>query len=209
MFASHFWDVIVVRCLTKQQGDRMNSKTKVVVACLACLLLGYFIGREHIKYQMRSAMQDAVKEFQSGMASALGGGPASPEPEPEKQEPARDQPVSAALVKKGFSPKDIYNDKFDDEITLSVMFNNKTGKEIRAFDGTLTFTDLLGNEIISSGVAINEKIPAGGSLPWDGSLEYNQFIDRHERFAAEPQENLKMTFTTGKVLFADGSTKEY
>ena len=187
----------------------MNNKTKVVVACLACLLLGYFIGREHIKYQMRSAMQDAVKEFQSGMASAFGGGPVSPEPESKKQEPARDQPVSAALVKKGFSPKDIYNDKFDDEITLSVMFNNKTGKEIRAFDGTLTFTDLLGNEIISSGVAINEKIPAGGSLSWDGSLEYNQFIDRHERFAAEPQENLKMTFTTGKVLFSDGSTKEY
>ena len=186
----------------------MSSKAKTILACVACLVIGYFIGREHIKYQMRSAMQDAVKTMQEGISSAFGGNAGTP-PEPKKQQKAEDQPIVATLLKKGFSPSDIHNGKFEEQVTMTVSFSNKTGKEIRAFDGTLEFTDLLGNTVIASRVEINEPIALNGTYDWEGSLEYNQFMNDHERLRSESKENLKAVMHVGKVLFSDGTTKEY
>ena len=186
----------------------MTNRTKMIAACVVCLAIGYFAGREHVKYQMRTAMQDAVKEFQTGLSAAFGGG----EPQEKREEPktpVTEQPIVAVLVKKGFSPKDIYNGKFDEEVTITVSFDNKTGKEIRAFDGVLEFTDLLDNRIIGSRVEINESIAPGSALSWEGALDYNQFMNDHERLRSEPKENLKVVFHTGKILFADGTTKQY
>lgn len=182
----------------------MNNRTKTVISCVAFLIIGYFIGREHIKYEMRSALQ----EMQTGLASAPGGGTSQPAEE-EIKTPTEEQPITANLVKKGFSPKDIHNGKFEEEVTITVGFDNKTGKAIRAFDGVLEFTDLLGNRIIGSRIEINEPIAQGSSLSWDGALEYNQFMNNHKRLRSEPKENLKVAFHAGKILFADGTTKEY
>ena len=182
----------------------MENRTKIAIACVTCLVVGYFIGREHIKYEMRSALQ----EMQTGLASVLGGGTSKP-PVPEVKTPPEEQPIAANLLKKGFSPDDIHNGKFEEEITMTVSFDNKTGEAIRAFDGIIEFTDLLGNRIIGSRIEINEPIAQGGSLSWDGALEYNQFMNDHERLRSEPKENLKIAFHAGKILFADGTTKEY
>lgn len=183
----------------------MESKTKLLIGCLACLVVGYIAGREHVKYEMRTALQAAATEMKRGLASI---GSPLPAP-PALRAKAEEQPLSVALVKKGFDPKDIHNRKFEDEITLTIRFDNKTGKNIRAFDGVLIFTDLLDNEILGSRVAINEPIPEGSSLTWEGALEYNQFMDDHQRLRGEPKENLKLSFVAGKVLFEDGSTKSY
>ena len=186
----------------------MTSRAKIIAACVICLAIGYFAGREHVKYQMRTAMQDAVKEFQTGMSAAFGGSE-SREKKEEPKTPIDEQPILASLVKKGFSPKDIYNGKYEEEVTITVSFDNKTGKDIRAFDGVLEFTDLLGNRILGSRVEINEPIASGSALSWEGALEYNQFMNDHERLRSEPKENLKIAFHAGKILFADGTTKEY
>jgi len=186
----------------------MTNRTKITAACLVCLAIGYFVGREHVKYQMRTGMQDAVKEFQTGLSAAFGGGG----PQKQKNEPktpVSEQPIIAGLIKKGFSPNDIYNGKYEEEVTIAVNFDNKTGKAIRAFDGVLEFTDLLDNRIIASRVEINEPIASGSSLSWEGALKYNQFMNAHKRLRLEPKENLKVAFHAGKILFADGTTKEY
>jgi hypothetical protein len=187
----------------------MTNRTKIIVACVVCLAVGYFAGREHVKYQMRTAMQDAVKELQTGLSAAFGGGEPQEKKREEPRAPVDQQPIIANLVKKGFSPKDIYNNKYDEEVTITVSFDNKTGKEIRAFDGVLEFTDLLDNRIIGSRVEINEPIAPGAALSWEGALEYNQFMNEHERLRSEPKDNLKIIFHAGKILFADGTTKEY
>jgi hypothetical protein len=82
-------------------------------------------------------------------------------------------------------------------------------KDIRAFDGVLTFTDLLDNAILSSKIAINEPLKAGSVLSWRGGIKYNQFMDEHQRLRNEQQKNLKIRFMTRKILFADGTSKEY
>ena len=58
---------------------------------------GYFAGREHVKYEMRSALQSAAGELTKGLGAALGGTPARPH---EKRAPARGPdayPITAKL----------------------------------------------------------------------------------------------------------------
>jgi Protein of unknown function (DUF2939)/GYF domain 2 len=118
-------------------------------------------------------------------------------------------PLELKLLSKGFKDKNIQAGDFEADITIALAIKNVTDKDIRAFDGVITFTDLLDNEILSSKLAINELIKAGSTFNWKGAIKYNQFIDAHERLRNERQDNLKMKFVPRRVLFADGSAKNY
>jgi uncharacterized repeat protein (TIGR01451 family) len=111
-------------------------------------------------------------------------------------------------TRKGFKNSDPTNRDYEDDITFSVAIENTGQKNIRAFDGTLTFTDLLDNEIHSSLLAINEPVGVGATLVWNGWLKYNQFIDAHQRLRSALFENLKIKFIPRKLLFADGSMEQ-
>jgi hypothetical protein len=188
----------------------VNTKVKIAITAIICLAIGYFGGREYLKYQIRSTMQHALTEVRSGLAGTLGDNAPTERPKsaPPPQVPA-EQPLTTTLLKKAFKPSDPQSGDFESDITFTLQFSNKTDKNIRAFDGVVSFTDLLGNQILGSKVEINERIPAGQTLDWAGALKYNQFIDSHQRLRSEPMENLKVSFVTHKILFEDGATKEY
>jgi hypothetical protein len=161
------------------------------------LLLGFFVG---IGSRLSHKPSVAANPASTGVK-----GSDTPTP-PKGKEP---EAIGVELLKKGFRASDAESGIYKDAILMSVAFKNLTGKDIRAFDGILTFLDLLGNEILSSKVAINEKIVVGGTYNWDGQLDYNQFMDSHVRLRGEEKSNLQIKFTIRKVLFADGTTKEY
>jgi hypothetical protein len=118
-------------------------------------------------------------------------------------------PLQIALVSKGFKPRNIHAGDFEDDITIQLAITNVLDKDIRAFDGVLTFTDLLDNDILSLKIATSEQLKTGSVLSWNGALKYNQFTDTHQRLRNEQQNNLKVGFVTRKILFADGTPKEY
>lgn len=194
----------------------MNSNHRTIVGYVAVgligLVIGYFAGREHLKYEMRSAIQSAANEMQKGLASAFGIKPYSnskTERETSPPKPKKPEPIGVSLVKKGFRSSNWQRGIYGDAITFTVSFKNVTDKDIRAFDGVLTFSDLLDNTILSSHLAINDPVGAGATMQWDGQMEYNQFMGSHKRLRSEDQANLKITFAARKVLFTDGSEKEF
>lgn len=168
------------------------------MAVVVSLAVGYFAGREHLKYEFRSALADAAQGFRQALS---GGAPAKP----SKQVAAREQPIVPTLVQKGFRDEEYGQDT----ITLAVDFANRTGRDIRAFDGSLMFTDLLGNSILTAKVAINEPVAAGATYSWSGGISYNQFIAAHQSLRDAELQNMKIQLQTEKVLFSDGQTKEY
>jgi hypothetical protein len=184
-----------------------------VLAGLAGLIVGYFAGREHLKFEMRGAVQSAAQEFQKGIASAFSGGPSTAEskkPEPPAASKPREPPLlELTLTKKGFKAKNIRENDYEDDITFELSIKNLTDKDIRAFDGMLTFTDLLDNKIMASKLAINDPIHTGSTLIWKGRIEYNQFMEPHQRLRNEADNNLKIVFDTRKILFLDGTIKEF
>ena len=68
---------------------------------------------------------------------------------------------------------------------------------------------MLNNKIMGAKLAINDPVGVFSTLRWSGSLDYNQFIDRHQRLKSAEFENIKIVFEVRKILFDDGSVEEY
>lgn len=171
--------------------------------------VGYFAGREHVKYELRTAVQSAVQAsfpVAAEKPSAVESGKQAPPPAPKPTQPA---PLALTLTSKGFKSANPRNNDYEDDITLVLLVKNLTEKDIRAFDGALIFTDLLDNEIMRIHLAINEPIQADSSVVWEGGIQYNQFFESHKRLRAEAQQNIKTVFMPKKVLFSDGSVNNY
>jgi hypothetical protein len=176
-----------------------------LVAALA-LVAGYFIGREHLKSQMLSAFAAAAGELSQVLSPSSAKPPLQTAPKPVT--PA--SPLSVSLTGKEFRPDRDANGNFQTEaVTFGVTFSNSDNKPVRAFDGALVFTDLLGNDILSARVEVNEQISALGQLQWSGELNYNKFMSAHQRMRNEPIENIRVSFVTEKILYVDGELTKF
>lgn len=188
--------------IRKQRWIDAPANKILLGAVLASFVVGYFAGREHVKYEMRSAFADAAE----GIKRAFGGGSQEPKDPPKKQAKApRAAPITPLLLRKGWQEGEYGRNA----VTFAVEFSNLTGKDVRAFDGAIVFTDLLGNVIYGAKLAVNDRIGVGSTLTWEGKLDYNQFISSHERLRNAEIENMKVIYTVNRVMFEDGEVKEY
>lgn len=177
---------------------------KILLGAVAVsFVVGFFAGREHLKYQISSSIADAAAKF----SRALGGkGDSQPAPPPKpKRVSTEPSPVTAKLLSKGFREGQYGRNT----VTFSIDFTNTTGKDVRAFDGKLAFTDLLGNVLHEATLAVNDRIAKGATLTWDGALSYNEFLPTHRTLRNAETENMKVVFTVRRVMFEDGQTKDY
>lgn len=171
--------------------------------------VGYFAGREHLKYEMRTTIQSAATEFQQNLKNAFAKPGATARTEAPASRPKEPAPMSVELIEKGFHESNYKMHDYTEAVTFAVSFSNRSNKAIRAFDGILTFNDLLDNEILGAKVAINEPVAVNSSLRWDGQLDYNQFMASHRRLRDEDQSNLRIRFNVRKILFSDGTVQNY
>jgi len=184
-----------------------------VAVGLATAVIGYFAGREHLKYEMRNALQSAAE----GIATGFGLKPTAEEATPEDQtketstpsQEERPKPIGAELISKGFHAADTHNNEYQDYITIGIRFENLTGQDLRAFDGIIVITDVLDNEIMAATASITDPIKAGASFRWDGTIDYNQFKPEHRKLRSVEKRDLKAIFRPRKLLFSDGTTQEF
>lgn len=168
------------------------------------LVIGYFAGREHMKYEIKSAFMDAAASIGSAftganpLAGLQGATPEKPKAAAEKPSPIRVRLAGKDFVTRGYQ----------DFMTMSLQFVNDTGRAVRAFDGEVVFTDLLDNEIMTSNVSISDPIDPGATLSWDGEIKHNEFISRHENFRHAELQNMKAKFRLKKVLYQDGTLEQ-
>lgn len=192
-----------------------------VVALVVGLFAGYVGGREHVKYEIRTVFQNAAQQMENSIGAAFNVPPTqaneaslSASATASRLSVAEEKPAEApsfhvALIKKDYIPANYRNGNYNDRITISVSFENLTGKDIRAYDGVVKFTDLLDNPIMQANIAINDPLKAGEILKWNGELDYNQFDDSDRRLRAADAENIKISFVPRKILFVDGTMKNY
>lgn len=204
----------------------MNLAQFVVAILIFILggLMGYVTGREHLKSEIRSAVESSFKGTGEGSLAPFAppkSDTSNPSllprvsagaPLPAKIGPKSitdPSPLTISLITKGFHSSDYRAGDYQDSITFSLKFNNQTGKDIRAFDGVVTFTDLLENQVFSAKLAINEPVSRASSLTWSGQIDYNQFKQEHRKLRNEDDSNLKVQFSPRKILFSDGTVKTY
>ena len=90
-------------------------------------------------------------------------------------------------------------------ITTTLLVKNISGKDIRAFNGTLTFKDLLGKDIMSISYTFDRGVEADAELMHETSIEYNQFLPDHVALLGKEVDQLTIDFEAEKILFEDGS----
>ena len=85
-------------------------------------------------------------------------------------------PVSLVLVS-----KDYVDGRYEDRIAFSLAITNLGQKPVRAFTGAVAFQDLFERDIMRVSLTIEEDMQPGEVVTWDGGIDYNQFMDTHQR----------------------------
>ncbi|MBI2299882.1 MAG: hypothetical protein HYU66_13225 [Armatimonadetes bacterium] len=192
-------------------GSRGSPASYLAVALLA-VIIGYLVGREHVRREVASACVGTAADPPAPVSPRMMEMPGSPSPDPmtlpPEPTPREPSPLSVMLNHKGYRGMDL-DAGHTAQITLNLAFHNQTGKGLRAFDGAVLFSDLLDNEILRLRVEINQRIAQGGLLEWKGAMEYNEFMEEHQRLRSEDSSNIRVRFIARKVLFSDGTSKVY
>tara|TARA_B100001094_G_C18181018_1_gene800902 strand:- start:1698 stop:2486 length:789 start_codon:yes stop_codon:yes gene_type:complete len=92
-----------------------------------------------------------------------------------------------------------------DSLDLSCSFKNEFPRTIRAFKGSVRFSDLFHHHILSMGVTIELIISPMKSVDWTGTTSYNQFIDSHVRLGSINLNDLNYELELESVVFTDGT----
>ncbi|REE25722.1 hypothetical protein DFQ09_102313 [Winogradskyella pacifica] len=109
--------------------------------------------------------------------------------------------LTVAMYDKGYREQD-----YQEYLTYSFAFENKTEKDIRAFKGSISIQDLFETEIKSINLTIDDQIKAGETFKGTYTTGYNQFIDDDTRLKSKDMEDLKVVWTPEKIIFSDGTT---
>lgn len=194
-----------------------HPRSHLVVVAVVALVVGYFGGREHMKYELAQVFVGAADSFAQGLqdlGGSLGGGSATVK-ETKRKEPApaadppdlpvkAESPIGVRLVEKGFADYD-----YSDAVTFTIDFHNSGERDVTAFRGVVHFQDLLGGTIKKVRVTIDDLVPAGQTFRWEGQMDYNQFIDSDRKLRVTEQEKLVVDFQIDAVLYADGERVEF
>ncbi|MDL5514823.1 hypothetical protein QSE00_23640 [Arenibacter sp. M-2] len=111
--------------------------------------------------------------------------------------------LTVVLYDKGYEKYD-----YEDYLTYSLAFENKTDKDIRAFKGSISLHDLFDTEIKTINLTIDDPISAGETFRGTYTTDYNQFIDEDKRLKNKGMEDLKIVWNPEKIIFMDGTTLE-
>ncbi|MBN1458349.1 MAG: hypothetical protein JXA57_02350 [Armatimonadetes bacterium] len=129
--------------------------------------------------------------------------------EEKKAENLKPSPIVIELVRKGFQKHDYRLDIPEDQITFTFSFTNQLPKDVRAFTGTVVFTDLFDRVLYSVNLTYNDVIGAGKSATWVGAVDYNQFDGDLRRLRNAEPKDLKVSFVLEKVVYPDGTKEEF
>jgi predicted nucleic acid-binding Zn-ribbon protein len=198
---------------SKKQANNFRKyipKEKIAILYIcAALFLGIFIGREHLKYEMRNAFAEGLKNISQGFnndykslkeKNAKFGIDSKRKEEPKKEESENIKTLPVKLIQKNYE-----EDKFSPNISITLVFTNVLNNDIRAFQGFVIFMDILGNNIMRVKLKNQDIIKDGETFTWKGSVNYNQFIDGHRELKHTPLNDIRIKFNLKKVIYTDGT----
>jgi hypothetical protein len=154
------------------------------------LVVGYFAGREHVKYQMRTALTDAAQAFAEGFGKSLGGATSAPSVssamasttvatrEEDGKKRARDYAESLEI----YDFTAAYHDTYEGRVPgVNFKMRNKGDKTLNEVKVVVYFKDEVGNTIaeedffpvLTGGFSLENKGPLKPGYVWQ--QERNHF----------------------------------
>jgi hypothetical protein len=122
----------------------------------------------------------------------------------EQPEEVGEYKVSLDKLKKGFN-----DHPYSPQTTFALTFANNTEKDIRGFEGIVTFSDIFDNEIEALKFSYDEGLQSHYEVTIERATDYNQFIDSSVKLKEIKDENLKYNWKVTTILYADGVKETY
>ncbi|GAA6173728.1 hypothetical protein NBRC116592_33980 [Colwellia sp. KU-HH00111] len=182
-----------------------NLKVQLLIVGFICLVLGYFAGREHLKYEVRSSMQGAFSSIKNGFSSNN-----------EKsfiEEKVAD--IKTALKPKFVSPtisnKRFEKQKYDENIWFDITWDtSELKKPTRAIKGILIFADIFGESKFQIKKTINEPLSPNQPMTETGvGFDFNQFKDSHKWMLSTDLKDMTFKFDVQNIIYTDGTSESY
>ena len=147
----------------------MNRQRLTIIAALVVgLVCGYFIGREHVKYELRSAMSEAFSGIGEGMKNVLGGESTSKKESASKKE--KEEYIQQYLQVYDISSQ--YQTDFVDKNVPAVFgkIKNNGNRSLGKVQVTAYFLDNQGKTIFENSY---HAVNAGALMSEDTPLKSN------------------------------------
>lgn len=107
--------------------------------------------------------------------------------------------ITFALTKKGYSE---YN--YQDYITYTFTFENKSNKDILGVKGSVTFYDIFDEKIKSLSLSYDNGIKSGKTVNYRAQTDYNQFMSDDKKLKDTELNKLKVVWEPEQLIFTDG-----
>lgn len=115
-------------------------------------------------------------------------------------------PVTLELISFGFvesGPDNDYANDYRDWFDIALSVTNTTDADIRAARGVVLFHDLFGDVIWRVNLRVSDPIPAGESITWTGSVEFQSFTDSHRRMKNMRAQDMMVEYADVQVIFEE------
>jgi hypothetical protein len=119
--------------------------------------------------------------------------------------------VQVEVSNKRFAPKNPHYGEYEDHIWFDITYVAGTiVKPARALKGVLCFADIFGEVKFRINVTVNERLDPAHPLHQEGiGFTYNQFMPEHQWMLTTLEADMKISFLTTNVIYADGTSEEF
>ena len=169
------------------------------VELIAAYIMRAKLTNENIEGMTYADMLKKMKDFKAEQ-KALAEKAAKEEAEKRQRLGAA---INVALYDIGYKEVD-----YEDFIVYSMVFENKSSKDIKAVKGTLLITDLFDKEIKKLEIVFDEGVKTNTNYKTSYTSDYNQFMDEDQSLKSKTIKEIKFIWTPEKIIFEDGTTLE-
>jgi hypothetical protein len=193
---------------------KLASPPLVVVGLIGCLLRPEISSAENPSSSPTPSLEQRVSELEQkiqaienipvvALALKLRGSAeqnttATPTPSPQA-----DSPLELVSWEYKFKAGQY---SYENRHLFTYVLKNLSDKPIKLVDGTLLFTDLLGEKLIAIKLDRDAKYPAGKITSTSGAWNVNTFGSSESRMTTISHDDVKATLLIRNVVFGDNST---
>jgi len=114
--------------------------------------------------------------------------------------------LTTSLMELKFVPSDFQAQRISDLFEIQIAFKNNTTEKMIGVRGTVVFKDVFGETITRINLSNDGDIPAGQTVIYNGSFDYNQFRDQDVKLRNTDRSKLTFEWEPDVYLF-DGGKK--
>ncbi len=180
-----------------------KPREALIISFLIVFFFGFIVGREEVKYEIRSAFATGLSQLQNAFNNP---GQLGSQDNVVPIAPQENPPVLMTFISKNATRDSIGQ---LESVDTSVKYTNNANKDIKAFIGVITFSDLFDRTIKSVNTTFEEGLKVGETKQWNGTIRVNMFDQDDKRLASIDLSAMKVSWRVSQIIFADGTKQSF